>query len=131
MTIRSSLFSVVGLLAAIGLLALAPPAGAGHHGPGEAQAPSAAEQQFSEDELESFASAATRVSDINSKWEPQIRAAGNADEARTLRAKATNEMLSAIEDEGLTPQRYNAIVRAARADSALKNHILGIMRGGQ
>src|SRR3546814_12643842 len=63
--------------------------------------------QVSDSELQSFAVAALKVQDISNQWRPKIAGAQDAQQATDLRKQATDEMIDAIQKEGLTVESYN------------------------
>jgi hypothetical protein len=91
------------------------------------QQPPAQPSEFSEGQLKSFASAVLKVQAIRSKWQPQLQGAESTEKAQELQAQAGAEMVSALEEKGLTVETYNAIALAARDDSALADRIGKLM----
>lgn len=91
--------------------------------PAQQQQPPAQQAEFSQDQLESFASAVLEVQEIRSKWQAQLQGAENAEKAQELQAQAGAEMVSAVEEKGLTVETYNAIATAARDNPALADRI--------
>lgn len=87
------------------------------------QPPPAQQPEFSQSQLESFASAVLEVQEIRSKWQTQLQGAENAEKAQELQAQAGAEMVSAVEEKGLTVETYNAIATAARDNPALADRI--------
>ena len=87
--------------------------------------PSPAQQpEFSQGQIEAFASAALQLRDIRAKWQPRMEEAGSAEKAQELQAQANAEMESAVKDKGMTVETYNAIVIAARDDPELAELIV-------
>ena len=87
------------------------------------QQPPAQQPEFSQSQLESFASAVLKVQEIRSKWQAQLQGTENAEKAQQLQAQAGAEMVSAVEEKGLTVETYNAIATAARDNPALADRI--------
>jgi hypothetical protein len=87
------------------------------------QMPPAQQAEFSQSQLESFASAVLEVQEIRSKWQTQLQGTENAEKAQELQAQAGAEMVSAVEEKGLTVETYNAIATAARDNPALADRI--------
>lgn len=111
----------LGATAAIGFLALAIPVPAQEAEP----------QQFSQTEIESFASAAHSVNQIRDKWLGRLRDAQSEEETATLQEQGTAEMVAAIEAKGLTVEKYNAIAGAGMRDRELHDRIIKLMEEGR
>jgi Domain of unknown function (DUF4168) len=92
------------------------------------QQPPAQAAEFDQEQIESFASAARRVHEIRSKWQSRLQESGNADKVQELQAQAGAEMMSAVEEKGLTVDTYNAIATAARQNPALADRITKLMQ---
>lgn len=75
--------------------------------------------QFSDDVLKSFAAAFVKVSEITAEYAPRIEQAQELEEAVEIRQEATDAMVQVIEEEGLDPNTYNAVVNAATNDPQL------------
>ena len=87
------------------------------------QQPPAQAAEFDQEQIESFASAARRVHEIRSKWQSRLQEPGNADKVEELQAQARDEMMSAVEEKGLTVDTYNAIATAAQQNPELAERI--------
>jgi Domain of unknown function (DUF4168) len=87
--------------------------------------------EFSQSQLESFASAVLEVQAIRSKWQAQLQGAENAEKAQELQTQAGAEMVSAVEKKGLTVETYNAIATAARDNPALADQIGKLLEKGR
>lgn len=92
-------------------------------------------QQFSDEQLRSFAVAALEVRKIRSDFMARIQQAGSEDERQQLAREANGQMVSAVEDTpGISVEDYNAIVQAAGEDPELASRIQTIVEsesGGQ
>jgi hypothetical protein len=124
MNIRTSVLVTAALLA--GLLTL--DVAQAQDSKTQQQQPMSQQSDFSQDQLESFASATLQVQEVRAKWQTQMQTADSAEKAQALQAQANNEMVSAVEDEGLTVETYNAIATAARANPDLANRITELMQ---
>ena len=113
-------FHPVPLLAA---LALAIALGLGTAAPAAAQTGETETQDeqagYTSDELRSYVMAALEVQEIGSVYQPQLEAAATDKEQDEIRTQATTEMVDAIEDAGLTVERFNAISVSAQNDPEL------------
>jgi len=121
MKIQPTALALATVLTGALILALALPMQAQNSQPSQ-QLPS---QQLepSQAQLESFASAALEVQQIRSKWQPRIQAADNAEQDQELQVQASPEMVSAVQDKGLTVDTYRAIATAARDNPELARRI--------
>lgn len=83
-------------------------------------APSAAyvqdPQDFSDDQLRSYAAASIEVDGLQEKWSSRLAEARNASEQAEVREEAAAEISEAVRDQGLSVEEYNQIRRAAQAD---------------
>jgi hypothetical protein len=82
---------------------------------------------FHQSQLESFASAELKIQGIRSRWQSQIQGAGNVERVKEFQDKAGSEMVSAVEEKGLTMETYNVIATAARDNPSLAAHIDKLM----
>lgn len=73
-------------------------------------------KEFTDDELKSFAAASLRVEAIGSKWYPRISDAEDKAAEAILREQAMSEMVQAVQQKGLTVDRYNRIALAVQSD---------------
>jgi hypothetical protein len=129
MKIRFTVLAIAAVFASALILGVAPPLQAQdtktpqQPPPAQQQQPPAQQSEFSQNQLESFASAVLKVQEIRSKWQAQLQGAGNAEKAQELQAQAGAEMVSAVEEKGLTVETYNAIATAARDNPELAERI--------
>ncbi|RDD60291.1 DUF4168 domain-containing protein [Ferruginivarius sediminum] len=79
--------------------------------------------QPSEETLQAWVTAATKVEEVRRKWSPKIRAAdeaGEAGKAKELSKKADREMVMAIKStEGISLRQYEAIWEKSQKDKTL------------
>lgn len=112
------------LAAAAAMIAFAAPVGPGIAAQGSSTASSqpgpepgrAAIKEFTDEELKSFAEASLQVERIGSKWNPRISDAGSKSDEEEMREQAMNEMVSAVQEKGLSVDRYNRIALAVQSD---------------
>jgi len=112
------------ILAAAAMLAASPFAAA-HAGDGrviEAQA----QQSFTNAELQSFVVAAIEIRQIGQRMMPQMEQAANEDEAAAIQEQGMSAMRSAVEDAGLSVERYREIAQAAKDSPDLRERLTGI-----
>jgi hypothetical protein len=124
MHIRTSVLVTAALLAGLLTLGVAQ----AQDSKTQQQQPMSQQSDFSQDQLKSFASAALQVQELHAKWQTQMQAADSAEKAQKLQAQANSEMVSAVENEGLTVETYNTIATAARANPELANRIAELMK---
>lgn len=89
------------------------------------QAPQGADD-FSDEELQSFAEAQQEVSAISKDFEGKIQDTEDPAKMAEMRQKANQKMVEAVQNAGLEPAKYNAIANAVRADPELAEKIEGM-----
>lgn len=83
----------------------------------DAQAQSAQQQpsaQYSDAELKTFAVVALNVQKINETYLWKLEGAESADEKQKVRQAASNEMVQAVQSQGMTVEKFNEIAVQAR-----------------
>ncbi|WP_417659926.1 DUF4168 domain-containing protein [Pseudidiomarina sp.] len=70
--------------------------------------------------LEKFVTAMSNVQEISNKYSEQFQSAEDAEQAQEIQRKAQEEMVSAVNDSGLSPQEYNTIVQRIQQDEELR-----------
>ena len=125
MKIQPAVLTLSAVLAGILILTLALPMPAQDSKPRQ-QPPT---QQFepSPDQIEAFASAALQVQQIRSKWQTRMQEADSAEKAQEFQVQAATEMVSAVQERGLTVETYKAIATAARDNPELAGRIVKLM----
>jgi hypothetical protein len=88
-------------------------------------APPAAEttQDFSDTDLKSFASALVEVSRINDNYLPIYHAAKSPEEQQAIEQKASTEMVQAVQNVGMSVDKYHQILAKARSNPEVANRI--------
>ncbi len=115
-----SLLQRAGLLALVASLIV--PAALAQNQQPEQPAP---EVELSDEEVQMVAELAVDIGDVRSEYRSRLQDAGASEDARALQEEMQNEITQIIEDfDGLTPERYDNIMRAAQADDELKQRIL-------
>jgi predicted membrane metal-binding protein len=136
-------FTAIALAAALGLAAsgVAAPALAQNATTGQSGQQSGQQQtpSYSEQKLQSFANAATKISAVVREYRPQLRQAqqdGNRQQFQKLQQeakKAMDEKIAAT--DGISSKEYQEIAQAAQQDKQLRQKVLGMMQqqgqGGQ
>lgn len=122
--IRMTSLALALTLAMTGAPALAQDYGSGEgqkQDPGMEQSQKAAD--FSDDELQQFVGLQDRIGEIREEYVSQIEAADSEDKARKLQQEAQSEMVSAIEDAGMSVQEYNAIAVAYNSNPDIQKRV--------
>jgi len=81
-------------------------------------------QSFSPEEIKTFAVASLDVERINDQYQMKLQEAANPDEQQNIAAEAQEQMMQSVEQKGLSVEKYNSIVLAARNDQNLSKQIL-------
>ena len=115
--------SVLPILAAMALsVASAPTAWSQQqHSP-----PSRAQQSaVSDKEIQAFAAAASDIRRLNQKWIPKVQEAAqqSPDAEQQTRQQAMSEMTQAVQNKGLSIDRYNSILQMAQADPEIQRKV--------
>ncbi|HZP88707.1 MAG TPA: DUF4168 domain-containing protein [Burkholderiales bacterium] len=107
------------------IVATTAPLAAAQADPDAGTAPSATDQasQYSDADVKAFASAAVAVQAIRDLYVVKIMAAGDEDQARQLREAAVTEMAGAVQQQGLSVERFQQILLDAQGDPALVDRI--------
>jgi hypothetical protein len=84
------------------------------------------QQMVSDQEIETFAAAATEVRQLNKQWAPKLDAAQkeSAEAAQSVRNQALQEMAQAVERKGMSVERYEQIFTVARNDPEVRRKIV-------
>ncbi|MCC9625536.1 DUF4168 domain-containing protein [Thalassospira sp. MA62] len=93
-----------------------------------AQSGQTQQTQFSDEKLQQYASAVTEIQQLNTKWQQRIQQSEDPNEAQALRQDASEEMIGAVRDEGLTLDEYNQITTAATNNPELSSKITSYLR---
>lgn len=117
-------------LSVVALAAAFTPAAVAQQAPPQpsAEAPASAAAQPSEEELRTFASAALEVREIGAEWQPKITEAESEEHAAEIQTQARDEMVEAVEQKGLSVDRYNEITQAVRSNPELAEKVTAYMQ---
>lgn len=113
----AALALAAGLVAAPAAFAEQPPA-AMQLAQNEQQQPAQPAIQPDEQQLESFVVATVRIIDIQQQAQQQM-AAAEPEQQEQVRAQAMQEIVAAVENEGLSVDEYNGIVQQVENDPEL------------
>lgn len=86
---------------------------------------------WSEQELQSFASAAVGVDEVFARWREDIAEAETAEEANEMQQQASEEAAGVVQDEGLSIEEYNEINQAIQADPELYEQVIELIEQEQ
>ncbi|WP_420468529.1 DUF4168 domain-containing protein [Panacagrimonas sp.] len=98
--------------------------------PPAAQPPAAALVEVDDKQIDAFAQAQGRVTEISQKWQAQIDGTETEAEMQSVQEKARKEMVIAVQNSGLTLEQYNQIAMAAQNDAELQQRIRAAMTSG-
>lgn len=79
--------------------------------------------EVSSAEVESFAAAMLDVQQLGQEWTQRMQETEDQEELSQMQQEAQEEMISAIEDHGMTVEEYNEIATAAQQDPELAQEI--------
>lgn len=94
---------------------------------GDQQQPASSEENFSEDELKSYATASLQVERITQQYLPMVKNAESVAQTQALQRRAKNEMHAALIQAGLSVEKYNAIAMAVRSNPAVADKVQSYM----
>lgn len=118
--------AIFAVAAAIAMPATAPAQTSGSTG--EASPP---KTDWSEQKLESFASAAVALSSETSKWRQRIAEADSEAEAQKLQKKANEAVVETVQSEGLSMAEYREIYAATQGSPQLNKRIMQLIKEEQ
>ena len=98
---------------------------------GESLSGQGSQVEVSADEIIVFAKAQHQVDRIREEFNERLPNAQNSEEQQRIVQEANDKMVNAIQDQGLTVERYNTILTAAQSDPELQNRILQAMQSLQ
>lgn len=81
------------------------------------------QMDVSDDQLQTYAEAEQKVQEIRDDFQEQMPTAESPEEAQTLQQEAQQEMVSAVEDAGLTVEEYNQIASQMQANPELRQRM--------
>jgi hypothetical protein len=74
-----------------------------------------------QEELVQFTEAFLEVTEIRQDMEAQVAQAQSPEEANALQQEANDQMVAALDDHGMTTERYSEIVNLINQDEAVRN----------
>lgn len=83
-----------------------------------------AQASYSEEKLQSFASAAVQIQQIREEYTAEIQQAESEEQRQQLAEEANTEMVGAVESApGISVEEYNEIIEASAEDQELSQRI--------
>lgn len=83
---------------------------------------------YSDSELKTFAVAALEVLRINDVYLPKLKTASTPEEQQRVEKTATDEMVKAVEKEGLSVAKYKEIMTHAEANPEIAERVVRHMK---
>ena len=87
--------------------------------PAQTEQPAQESVQPDEQQLESFVTATVRIINIQQQAQQQMAATQEPEQQEQVRNQALQEIVSAVESEGLSVDEYNGIVQQVESDPEL------------
>ncbi|MFU8815923.1 MAG: DUF4168 domain-containing protein [Pseudomonadales bacterium] len=84
--------------------------------------------EVTDEQLEKFVDAVNSVEEVQQDYAAQIQAAEDVDKAQDLRQEAQEEMVTAVEESGLSVDEFNLIAQQIQTDPALVARLQTILR---
>jgi hypothetical protein len=94
----------------------------------EAHAEAAEALEVSDEKLQQFLAAAINVQDVQREYVAEIQAAEDPVQAETLREEAQEEMVTAVEESGLSVLEFNLIAQRLQSDAELVQRLDSLQR---
>jgi GTP1/Obg family GTP-binding protein len=79
---------------------------------------------YSDAELKSFAVAALEVQRINDAYLPKLKTASTPEEQKQVEKVATDEMVKAVEKEGMSVDKYKEIMNHAQSNPEIADKVM-------
>lgn len=116
-TLRMGLVSLTGIGLMAFTVAVLHAQGTAQQGQYQQQDP---REVISDSELQAFAQANAKITDIRTSYESQLRVVQDPEQAKQLQQEAQQEMVTAVSEEGLTVDRYNNILAAVQRNDNVR-----------
>lgn len=85
------------------------------------QAPQA--EDFSDQQLQNFASASQEIAGISQNYTQQLQDAEGSDQQQSIREEANQRMVEAVQDSGLEVEQFNRIGQAVQNDPEMMQRV--------
>lgn len=86
---------------------------------------------YSDAELKTFAVAALEVLRINDVYLPKLKMAGSPEEQQLVERTASDEMVKAVEREGMSVAKYKEIMAHAESNPEIAERVIKHMKDAQ
>jgi len=83
----------------------------------------------SDAELDKVAEAYQAVTEVRNQFQDELHDVTDPEKAQQLQEQAGEEMVEAVEAQGLDVQTYNQVMEAAQVDEELRNKLLDRLEG--
>lgn len=103
--------------------AAAPAAFAQQEGAMMQQPVPAESSSVSDEQIDAFITAAQGVTMLAQTYQPQLEAAESEDAAMAIQQEAQGQMLTVVEQAGLSPDEYNSIAAGLQSDPELAERV--------
>ncbi|ARS53500.1 DUF4168 domain-containing protein [Kushneria konosiri] len=80
-------------------------------------------QNFSDDQLQNFASASQEIAGISQDYTKQLQGADGADAQQSIREEANQKMVQAVQDNNLEVEQFNQIGQAVQNDPQMMQKV--------
>ncbi|WP_018141928.1 MULTISPECIES: DUF4168 domain-containing protein [unclassified Thioalkalivibrio] len=102
-----------------------PPQGGAEGGAAQGGAPmqEAPEVDLSEEDIDTFVSAFVAVQEVREDFADRLQGAEDETEAQSMQQEAQDEMVSAVEDAGMSVEEYNEVAMALQNDPELMQEV--------
>lgn len=87
--------------------------------------------EYDSQTLQTYAAAMTEVVEIGERMQPTISEAETEEEAEEIWVEMQEEMVTAVEDQGMSVDEYNQITQQAQMDPDLAAEINEMVENGQ
>ncbi|ABE58392.1 MULTISPECIES: DUF4168 domain-containing protein [Chromohalobacter] len=91
----------------------------------------AAAQNFSDEQLQQFADASQEIAKVSQEYTQKLQNAEDESAQQDLRQEANEEMVSVVEDSGMSVEDFNAIGQAIQQDPELMQRVQGMVQEQQ
>ena len=81
--------------------------------------------------VQKVGAALRHVAMIRQQYSQRAQSANSPQQQQTLADQATNEMVKAISDQGLSVQQYDQTIQMAQDDESLKKRLLSAAQSGK
>lgn len=84
---------------------------------------------FAEDTLANYADARGEIMEVSRSYRQDMQEVESREAAQEMREQMQTEMISVVNDAGLSVEEYNEITKAMREDDALRQKVQSMQKG--